>query len=532
MSWVTTTFTTVQYDYIDQPGWDAGARTIASLSADGGYQFLVGQATGIVCGLNAIDESASYLEIDHGFFIEDTRFRVIEQGIAKTAFASYTKDQVFKIIRLLGVVQYYLDDGLVYTSETTSEGQVFLDCSLYSYLDSIIDVAIIDYSVDQGGLAQIQISVLPFIAQGTTEIESYSFVELSPLIANGSVPDVNTIEVEVSPLIALGVVNDLNFINIEVLPLTVLAESTSLIPDFNTIQIDLRPLQVYGLQYDPDPATIDIELSPLIALGDTEGTLHRIQSSLSHLQVELYLGLQNYLSTQWPLFTATITQRPLALETTPNEIIWRSVHYQRHVTEYHSPFVYETHTDSWSSEGQVLHNVHYTSYESVSTVGSFALHTAFYQSTTEVSLGTSGYQEHIAFYQSVEELIGAVNQQLHEVFYQSTTEAVVSSDRYKIHEVFYQSSSGSIGVQTQSVSYESSITVSMLADARIHVVSWESVQNIWNAHEITWKSIVANYQSHKTSWMQQPQNYKGHETRYCSISTTPLLFNGLIYVRV
>ena len=71
-------------------GWDAGARTVAYLMADGQVEFEVGQAVGIVCGLNDVDNDAGYLELDHALLLESGLVTVIEGGIKKGSSISYT----------------------------------------------------------------------------------------------------------------------------------------------------------------------------------------------------------------------------------------------------------------------------------------------------------------------------------------------------------------------------------------------------------------------------------------------------------
>ena len=60
------------------PGWDSGARSIATFAEDGGASFQVGQCIGIVCGLNTLDEGVDYREIQHAFFVASGKYRIID----------------------------------------------------------------------------------------------------------------------------------------------------------------------------------------------------------------------------------------------------------------------------------------------------------------------------------------------------------------------------------------------------------------------------------------------------------------------
>lgn len=373
--WITTQTTT------NTPSWNAGARTIATLPADGAFSFSVGQSIGIVCGLNANDQSVSYLEIDHGFLIEDTRYRVVENGVYKTAWASYSKSATFKIARRWGVVTYLLDDVLIYTSAAPSSGTVFLDASFYAYDDTITSVAIEEYndtpvplagnlypltaSAIAGGKAYptavdgslhrlvaqlvdgekayptaVDGDLYPLVGFGATEAINQLVGEMFPIIASGPVVHDLTpcwINGELAALITGGSPNDLTpcWVNGELVALTATglsddnrlsgslssligkasvgvvsllagnlasltggAETSSFIPEYNQLIGELYPLRVGGLQYDPDPGTVDATLASLDAFGADQDVM-LLDGVLSPLTTEIVLGAENYLVTSW-----------------------------------------------------------------------------------------------------------------------------------------------------------------------------------------------------------------------------------------
>ncbi len=143
------------YETYSNPQWDAGARTIAELTEDGAFTFTVGQATGIICGLNAVDTDADYLEIEHAFYIENGKVRIVENGVYKTSFSNYSTGAVFKIERFGTTVKYYVDDILIYTSSLASVGTVFLDCSLFAANDTII----LGETANYGNYSQLDIEL-------------------------------------------------------------------------------------------------------------------------------------------------------------------------------------------------------------------------------------------------------------------------------------------------------------------------------------------------------------------------------------
>ena len=330
--WITTQTTT------NTPSWNAGARTVATLPADGAFSFSVGQSIGIVCGLNANDQSVSYLEIAHGFLIEDTRYRVVENGVYKTAWASYSKSATFKIARRWGVVTYRVDDALIYTSAAPSVGAVFLDASLYAYNDTITTVAVEEYndtpvplagnlspltaSAIAGGKAYptaVDGSLSSLVGFGATEAINQLSGELSPLTATGpAVHDLTPCWVngELAALTATGLSDDnrlsgvlpsligkasvgvVNLLAGSLTSLTGVAEIQSLTPEYAQLLGELSPLRVGGLQYDPDPGAIDSTLAFLDAFGaDQDVTL--LDGALLPLTAEIVPGAENYLATSW-----------------------------------------------------------------------------------------------------------------------------------------------------------------------------------------------------------------------------------------
>lgn len=151
---------------VETPGWDAGGRTIESMSGDGALRFSTGQTTGIVCGLSHADETPHYREIDFAFFLEPRTYRIIERGVEKTAPAPRSVGAVYRIERIAGRVQYYVDNARVYTSAVQSFGEVFGDCSLYAYGDAILDVDLTP--VDRTGGV---LGIGPLVARGSDDAD-------------------------------------------------------------------------------------------------------------------------------------------------------------------------------------------------------------------------------------------------------------------------------------------------------------------------------------------------------------------------
>lgn len=260
--------------------WDAGARTIATLENDGVFTFSVGQATGIICGLNSVDESADYLEIEHAFFIQTGQAKVVENGEYKTEFSTYsTLTSAFKIERIGGVVKYYIDDVLKYTSSLPSTGTVFLDCSLFAANDTIIfgDT----YAIETNPNEELEIT-LPKLSVGFQESTSFEYIALtlSPLTVYLEEYLVFELHITLPKLTLTFVMDDVNILNITLPKLTLFLRENQIIPDFATLQFSLTPLRLYLLEDE----NLSLEL-----------TLHELQTLATDLDSFCAITLPNLL---------------------------------------------------------------------------------------------------------------------------------------------------------------------------------------------------------------------------------------------
>ena len=132
-------------------GWTGGARSVRSLAGDGRISWKVGSAaTGVVVGFNDADLTTEYAECEHAIYCARGIYRVYESGAMRPATGGYAAGDVFTIRRRQGVVTYWKNASLIYTSEVRSTGTVFMDASLYTGGDEVLEPAIVGES--GGGL--------------------------------------------------------------------------------------------------------------------------------------------------------------------------------------------------------------------------------------------------------------------------------------------------------------------------------------------------------------------------------------------
>ena len=278
---------------------------MAHIIGNGGYFWQVGQSIGIVCGFNNNDSSQHYSDINYGFYIENKKYQIIESGTFKTSFQTFNVDAVFKVERVDGVVYYYIDDSLVYTSTTGSSGTIFLDCSLYHYDDTIYEAEV--YYLDNI-VTELNIALEPLVSFSIDSGEiAFCDIQVSPLSVSGEEDTSVNLNISLSPLISFGNEADVNIVNIDLSPLIVRGDD--LIPHYALAHIELEPLVVGGHETGALPE-LHAEFSPLIALGvETEISYCAIE--LAPIAVFWEIEPKNYLSIgeTFPSFTFEIASK-------------------------------------------------------------------------------------------------------------------------------------------------------------------------------------------------------------------------------
>lgn len=305
MPWITKKQTVTFTENVLRPSWDAGARSIAQLEESGRFVFSVGQSGGIVCGLNTQDNFVNYHEIQHGFFIESQRCRIIESGVIKTEWSVYDKTDELIIERIDGVVSYYINDGFFYTSTTPSVGTVFLDCSLYAHDDAILDVSmeIIQVSED------CEVSFASLAAKGLEGELILLWGEFPVLVAAGEMEDHQLIDGQLSALISQLSEGDINLLRVETHQLVVDGNIEELIiPEYNPLSGNFGALEAYGIV--KDTGKIIAELSSLAAqAADQDATL--LWGDFHSLTAEIILSVQSYFYAEWNSYSSSITIVPM-----------------------------------------------------------------------------------------------------------------------------------------------------------------------------------------------------------------------------
>jgi hypothetical protein len=124
---------------------NSGAVTSDSLAGDGYAEFSTGEeSTSKVAGLSFGDTDQSRGDIDFGVYLLSTGVvRILENGLSRGDFGTYTAGDVFRVEVAGGVVTYWQNASLLYTSIRAPTFPLLVDTSLSTDGATITDVSIV-----------------------------------------------------------------------------------------------------------------------------------------------------------------------------------------------------------------------------------------------------------------------------------------------------------------------------------------------------------------------------------------------------
>jgi hypothetical protein len=587
MAWITKTTRT----YL----WDAGARSIASLSGNGAFTFTVGQSVGIVCGLNESNLTVDYREINHAFWIEDNQYRIIESGEFKTALALFTPGAVFRIERFEDEVQYLIDDVWVFTSTVPSTGTVFLDASLLAYNDSIIDITCIE---EQYCSPQALLLGRIRTAGRVADDDQYGSFLLGGAVTSGSDEDLNEGTVLLRQLIVSGGTDDRSY-GRALLPSPLVTTNDLVLPDINVGAVQFNPLYARGTS---EPADANLLLGQafahgsdmeeyggaLLSLPRTYGTT-KLEGSFSAFWGQFSLSITCVPDLAIPLFyqstsyggTASCLHR-VSYEGTSTVLALHDVLYGgtaqalsstgwqsfiRSTAQAAQEAIYgtfglaptlATHSAIWASAGAAASTftLHESLWSSRILTSTQTLHSStwasigreFITSLNDVSWNSAGslstqFTTHTAEWSTA----GGTTQQLalHESLWssriltpsQSLHESTWTSSGLQVTMASHQSDWSSVGANTPSLnlhqaSWASSGTSSFVFST--HDTSWSVRPTLLHTHEQRWKSIVETSMIHHSAYetVDDTVTLQIHRLLWRSNQTAPVITTGLIYARI
>jgi hypothetical protein len=114
--------------------WDGGAASLNKVSNNGYLQFVVAENNKTrMIGLSNTNANANYTSIQYAFCLQSTTvLQIFESGTGKGTFGTYATNDVLKIAVQAGVVKYYKNGVLIYTSVVAPVLPLLVDVSINS----------------------------------------------------------------------------------------------------------------------------------------------------------------------------------------------------------------------------------------------------------------------------------------------------------------------------------------------------------------------------------------------------------------
>ena len=112
--------------------WDGMAFSANDVNNNDFMQFVIpSNSTNLMVGLNNLNTSSSYGDIDYAFYLNRGTLRIYENGSIKGSFGTYNSNDIFRIDVINNVVYYKRNGILVYTSTIAPTLPLYIDMSLY-----------------------------------------------------------------------------------------------------------------------------------------------------------------------------------------------------------------------------------------------------------------------------------------------------------------------------------------------------------------------------------------------------------------
>ncbi|MGH9931365.1 MAG: RHS repeat-associated core domain-containing protein, partial [Pyrinomonadaceae bacterium] len=134
--------------------WDAGAVSTQTFASGDGYvEFTPGETqTWRMCGLGNGDTTTYYTDIEYAIFIDGgAGLSIYESGNYRGSFGTYAAGDRLKVAVESGVVKYYRNSTLIYTSTVAPQYPLLVDTSLNTVNAGVYNVVITSSTASASG---------------------------------------------------------------------------------------------------------------------------------------------------------------------------------------------------------------------------------------------------------------------------------------------------------------------------------------------------------------------------------------------
>lgn len=125
--------------------WDTGAISEQTIEYGDGYLEFKAPYTDkyVMCGLTADNSDYSYSTIDYAIYmVNGGSIYIYENGASLGSVSTYAVNDILKVAVESGIVKYYKNGSLIYTSTVAPKYPLFADCSIYSPGGKILEAKI------------------------------------------------------------------------------------------------------------------------------------------------------------------------------------------------------------------------------------------------------------------------------------------------------------------------------------------------------------------------------------------------------
>ena len=134
--------------------WDGGAASLNAVYNDGYFQFTASEVTSLkMIGLSSVNLNSNYTTIQYAIYLVNNIVQIRESAAARGSFGTYVTNDIFKIGVQAGVVKYYKNGVVFYTSAIAPTLPLIVDVSISS-IGGTVKNAIVS-NLNSGGFSAI-----------------------------------------------------------------------------------------------------------------------------------------------------------------------------------------------------------------------------------------------------------------------------------------------------------------------------------------------------------------------------------------
>ena len=241
--------------------WDAWAQSEEILEVDGYFEFSVYNSAGVVCGIASVGIPQHNSEISHGFFIEGSAYRIIEDGTPLGTQMAFSPGDRFRIERRGDQVLYFRNSTQLRETAVSFLGPSRLYAALYSYFDNVVDAVMVLTTSE----AEAESSLPALESRAFSDDYASSKSALPVYVGESSSADPSQIASILPAMASKGSTDEISYCQ-SVLPgLSASAEQSVLSPDVTSAMSVLPGLNSYS-EAENSP-WVDNELPALGMIG-------------------------------------------------------------------------------------------------------------------------------------------------------------------------------------------------------------------------------------------------------------------------